>query len=209
MLNSWDKIDVESKKKFIKIIEEQSDRLINLVENILTVSKINTNKPIYSAVNVNKSIEKIIPLISQKYNEHKFITEFKQQIPPAKLDEDKFQQIITNILDNACKYSIEKKEVIIITNFMESDRVQINIKDFGIGIEQSQLDKIFDKFIRLENHLTSKTQGNGLGLYITKNLVESMGGSIQVSSQINEGTEFHLEFPLYNAEEVLKCSLQY
>ena len=62
--------------------------------------------------------------------------------------------------------------------------------------------------MRLENHLTSKTQGNGLGLYITKNLVEIMSGTIEVVSEENVGTEFILKFPFYNQEEVLKCSLQ-
>ena len=71
LLSSWDKLDEESKKKFVKIIEEQSNRLINLVENILTVSKINADKPLFRGVNVNSSIEKVIQLISQKYKEHK------------------------------------------------------------------------------------------------------------------------------------------
>ena len=81
----------------------------------------------------------------------------------------------------------------------------LNSKDKN---EYSNLDRIFEKFVRLENHLTSKTQGNGLGLYITRNLVESMGGKIFVESKLGEGTEFSLEFKFYNQEEVLKCSRQ-
>lgn len=208
LLSSWDKLDEENKKKFVKIIEEQSNRLINLVENILTVSKINYDKPIFRQVNVNNSIDKVIQMLGLKYKDCKFITQFNKNLPPAKLDEDKFQQVMTNLLDNACKYSDSKGEIIISTCFKDSESVLITIKDNGVGINQEELQKIFDKFIRLENHLTSKTQGNGLGLYITKNLVESMCGNIGVKSEINKGSEFSLVFPFYSQEEALKCSQQ-
>ena len=113
LLNSWDKIDEDTKKKFIQIIEEQSNRLINLVENILTVSKINVDKPIFKEVNVNSSIKKIVQLISQKYKKNHIVMNLNNKIPNALLDEDKFQQILTNLIDNACKYSGENKDVII------------------------------------------------------------------------------------------------
>ena len=208
LLNSWDKIDEENKKKFVHIIEEQSNRLINLVENILTVSKMNSDKPIIKEVNVNNSIEKTIQMLSQKYKEHKFIRKFNSYLPPVRLDDDKFQQIMTNLIDNACKYSEAGKSVIITTSYANSDNVLITIEDEGVGIKQENLDKIFEKFVRLENHLTSKTQGNGLGLYITKNLVESMQGKIRVKSEESHGTEFSLEFPFFSAEEALQCSLR-
>ena len=207
LLTSWDKIDEESKKKFVKIIEEQSGRLINLVENILTVSKMETNKPLLRKVEINPSINKIIQLLAQKYKTHHFVTHFNTQLPPANLDEDKFQQIITNLLDNAGKYSPENSEITITTK-TENNQIIISVKDNGIGISESDLTKIFDKFVRLENHLTSKTQGNGLGLYITKKLVESMNGEIYATSGENIGTTFCIKFPIYNQEEALKCSLQ-
>ena len=72
--------------------------------------------------------------------------------------------------------------------------------------EKEDFDKVFQKFSRLENHLTSKTQGNGLGLYITKQLVEKMGGQISFTSEFGNGTTFEVDFPVYNPEEALKCS---
>ncbi len=207
LLSSWDKIDDENKKKFVHIIEEQSNRLINLVENILTVSKMNADKPVFRAVSVNSTIEKVVQMLKQKYKKHKFILNFNNHLPQVKLDDDKFQQIMTNLVDNACKYSEEGRTVTISTSFADSDNVAIRVKDEGVGIKEENFDKVFEKFIRLENHLTSKTQGNGLGLYITKNLVESMQGKIFVNSD-DTGSEFRLEFPFYNQEEALKCSLQ-
>ena len=208
LLSSWDKLDEESKKKFVGIIEEQSNRLINLVENILTVSKMNADKPVLKEVNVNKVIDKVVQLLSLKYKDYKILTKFNTHLPSAKLDEDKFQQIMTNLIDNACKYSQIGQTVLISTSFSDSEHLQIKVKDEGVGINQEDAEKIFDKFVRLENHLTSKTQGNGLGLYITKNLVESMDGKISVFGAENKGCEFKLEFPFYNQEEALRCSQQ-
>ncbi len=208
LLSSWDKIDEDSKKKFVKIIEEQSNRLINLVENILTVSKINTDKPTFREVDVNLNIEKVVQMILQKYKEHNIILKLNKNLPCAKLDEDKFQQVMTNVIDNACKYSKPDKDIIITTTFASDEKVSIKVIDHGIGMDPMDREKIFEKFVRLENHLTSTTQGNGLGLYITKNLVEAMGGTISAYSIPNVSTEFWLEFPFYNQEEVLKCSQQ-
>jgi len=208
LLNSWDKIDEENKKKFVKIIEEQSNRLINLVENILTVSKIHQDKPIFRGVNINNSIEKTTQIVLQKYKEHKVTLNFNKNIPLVRLDEDKFQQIMVNLIDNACKYSSPNKDIIISTSFASADKVSVKVIDHGIGIPAEDREKIFEKFVRLENHLTSTAQGNGLGLYITKNLVEAMDGAISVYSIPNLSTEFWLEFPFYNQEEALKCSQQ-
>lgn len=205
LLNSWDRIDDESKKKFIKIIEEQSNRLINLVENILTVSKEKAGKLILTKVDVNSSIEKILPIFYERYKNHKFVLNFDKKIPPALLDEDKFQQVMTNLIDNGCKYSEEGKNITISTS-LDCDRISVKVKDEGVGIKEEDLDKLFKKFSRLENHLTSKTQGNGLGLYITKQIVENMNGEISLSSKEKEGTTFEVKFPIYTQEEALKCS---
>ena len=115
---------------------------------------------------------------------------------------------MTNLIDNACKYSGEIKEIEINTSFADSENALITVKDFGVGIAEKDLPKVFEKFVRLENHLTSKTQGNGLGLYITKNLVELMNGEIGVNSLLNKGSEFYVKFPFYNQEEAMKCSRQ-
>lgn len=208
LLNSWDKLDDESKKKFVKIIEEQSNRLINLVENILTVSKMNVDKPKFKQVNVNSSIEKVVQMILQKYKEYNIVLNLNKSLPCAKLDEDKFQQVMTNLLDNACKYSKPDKDIIVTTSFSPENKISIKVIDHGIGIDPMAREKIFEKFVRLENHLTSTAQGNGLGLYITKNLVEAMDGTVSAYSIPNLSTEFWLEFPFYNQEEALKCFQQ-
>ena len=205
LLSSWDRIDEENKKKFIKIIEEQSNRLINLVENILTVSKANAGNIVMKKVFVNASIQSVIPMFQEQYKDHKIIFTPQKDLPPVLMDDDKFQQIMTNLIDNACKYSESGKTVSVSTE-LKGEEVIIKVKDEGVGIKKECADKLFQKFSRIENHLTSKTQGNGLGLYITKQLTESMCGKITYESEENVGTTFIVKFPVYNEEEVLKCS---
>ena len=205
LLSSWDRIDDENKKKFIKIIEDQSNRLINLVENILTVSKANAGNLVMKKVLINASIRSIIPMFQEQYKAHKFVFASQNDLPPARLDDDKFQQIMTNLIDNGCKYSSEGSTITITTE-SKGEYIVIKVKDEGVGIRKEDAEKLFKKFSRIENHLTSKTQGNGLGLYITKQLVDSMNGNITFESEENKGSTFSVTFPVYNPEEVLKCS---
>ena len=205
LLNSWDKIDDENKKKFIKINEDQSNRLIHLVENVLSVSKMLAGSEVLKKINVNEAISKLIPLFTEQYKTRHFELELEKHLPPARLDEDKFQQIMTNLIDNAAKYSVNGKTVLVSTGISEN-MILIKVKDEGVGIKKEDRDKIFKKFSRLENHLTSTTHGNGLGLYITKQLVERMHGDIDFESEEGKGTVFIVRFPVYNQEEALRCS---
>lgn len=203
MLSSWDKLDDESKKKFIQIIEQQSNRLINLVENMLSVNKLQSfkDKLIFKSANTNKLIEPIISLIEHQYPNHEFLVEFNDKIPNILVDIDKFQQVMTNLIENAAKYSNEGTKVTVKTGFSSSpEYVSIKVKDEGIGIKEEDFDKIFTKFSRLDNPLTRKVQGSGLGLYITKTLTNKMGGEISVKSS-DEGSEFEVLFPVENVEK--------
>ena len=205
LLNSWDKIDDSNKKKFIKIIEDQSNRLIHLVENVLSVSKMNAGEDVLKKIDVNNIIKQIIPMFIEQYKTKIFKLILAPSLPPSRLDEDKFQQIMTNLIDNAAKYSVNGKTVTIITG-LEENFIFIKVKDEGVGIKKEDYDKVFKKFSRLENHLTSTTQGNGLGLYITKQLVEKMNGEVGFKSEEGLGTTFWIKVPIYNQEEALRCS---
>lgn len=205
LLNSWDKIDDDNKKKFIKIIEDQSNRLIHLVENVLSVSKMNAGCDVLKKVDVNSVIKKIIPMFTEQYKTRNFKLELASNLPFSRLDEDKFEQIMTNLIDNAAKYS-ENGKTVTVSTMPDGNLILIKVKDEGVGIKKEDYEKIFKKFSRLENHLTSTTQGNGLGLYITKQLVEKMNGKIEFESREGEGTTFLVKVPIYNQEEALRCS---
>ncbi len=214
MLASWDKLDDESKKKFIKIIEEQSNRLIHLVENMLSVTKLqNGNKIVYNEMNIKMPVEQIISVVKSQYPNQKFEFNYENHLPNIFVDRDKFQQIMTNLIENSAKYSSGDNVTRIDTSVLDNS-VRIRISNVGIGIETSDYDKIFTKFSRIDNPLTRKVQGSGLGLYITKSLVEKMDGKITVESNPkNDGSDlatitFTVSFPIRTIEEQarIKCS---
>ena len=200
MLTSWDMLDDDSKKQFLKIIEEQSNRLIKLVENILAVSKSqNTDNYVFKNVEPNTAIKSVIPIIQQQYSEHKIILDFNKNLPNIFIDKDKFQQIIMNLVENACKYSNPNTDVIIKTDFATNNHISIKITDEGIEIKDEDKQKIFEKFSRIDSPLTRAVQGSGLGLYITKTLVENMNGEIKVESKMGK-TTFEVLLPIHDIE---------
>lgn len=206
MLASWDKIDDDKKKEFLGIILNQSKRLINLVENVLSVAKIDSNADnlILSKVEVNQLIQNCSNIIKMANSDFEFDMKLSKNELYSLCDSDKAQQIIINILDNAVKYSIDSTKIEIKTK-NENDFNVISIKNFGNYIEEEKIEKIFEKFYRIDSYLKATTQGSGLGLYIAKTLVEKMQGKIEVKSSINEKwVEFLIYFPIYEVEKLTK-----
>lgn len=215
MLASWDRLDDDSKKKFIKIIEDQSNRLINLVENMLSVTKLKSgnNHLVFKSVGIKSPIEQTISIVQNQYKNHNFIFKCDENIPNIFADKDKFQQIMTNLIENSAKYSPENSTTTINAH-TQNNNVVITVSNQGLGIDEKDYDKIFTKFARIDNPLTRKVQGSGLGLYITKNLVEKMDGKISVQSKplknnsnLSEIT-FTVAMPIKSIEEQarLKCN---
>ena len=198
MLNSWEKLDEESKKKFLKIIIEQSNRLINLVENMLSVSKLQGTKEdlIYKEFPIKPIIDMTCSVVKNQYPDKNFEILIDEKTPPILADKDKFQQIMTNLIENAAKYG-DSNTNITVQSFYDENDVSIQVINTGIEIDESDYQKIFTKFSRIDNPLTRKVQGSGLGLYITKSLVEKMGGNILVNSK-NHKTVFEVKLPIAN-----------
>lgn len=202
MLLSYNKLDKDQMHKFLTIIKEQSNRLIKLVENLLSISKIQVQQSnfVYKSINPKSQIEKVIEIVKNQYPSHPIELKSQADIQNILADENKFQQIMINLIDNAAKYSYERGAVTVrIANSSQNENfVSIKVEDHGVGIEPENLSRIFEKFARVENHLTRKTQGSGLGLYIVKNLVEKMGGKIFVESSTelpNSGSVFEVLLP--------------
>ncbi len=203
LLSSYEKLSPEQRKKFLYTIKDQSNRLIKLVENLLAVSKMQSEKEalVYKSVNVTPIIESCIQVIKSQYKTHKFSLEVQECIPFVLVDTDKLQQVLINLLDNAAKYSPEYSEIdVSVKQNNVEDKVQIKIRDRGIGILEENIEKIFEKFSRIDSPLTRKIQGSGLGLFITKNLIQKMNGKISVFSN-NEGSVFTVEFPIASIDD--------
>ncbi len=203
ILDSYDNLTDEQKKKFIKIILEQSERLKNLIENALAAAETDceyTNL-VFKKADINLILNKSIELVKMNYKDFSYQTNFEQNIYSC-ADVDKLQQVFVNVLDNASKYSNNSKTVEIKTKTTGNFNT-ISIKNYGTSIPKDKIDKIFDKFYRVDSYLTSKTQGSGLGLYITKTLTEKMNGKINVISDDTPHpyTEFEISFPIFEVEK--------
>lgn len=215
MLASWDKLDDVSKKHFLKIIEEQSNRLINLVENMLSVTRLKSSSQKFAQkeLNIKVPIENVISVVKNQYPNQVFEFHYRKDLPDIFVDEDYFQQIMTNLIENSAKYSYGEYKTIITTGIMKND-IFIKITNTGLKINESDYEHIFTKFARIDNPLTRRVQGSGLGLYITKNLVEKMNGSISVQSVPKSNNPelseiiFTVSFPIVMIEEQarMKCS---
>lgn len=193
LLSAGSKLDAEQQKRFISIIKSQVDRLTRLVENLLTVSRLESkkDKSIYKAVNFKDFLDFVLQNIAPKSKEHNIRVEIMPNLPPVWADSDKLEQIMTNLIDNAIKYSNKGTSITVKAGFApdNSDFVEVKVIDQGVGIPEQYLPKIFTKFSRIDNPLTRQTEGTGLGLYITKSLVESMGGKIFADSN-GKGSTF-------------------
>ena len=143
-------------------------------------------------------------LIKNKYPDKIFDIEIPTSLPTILVDKDRFQQVVMNLVENAAKYSIDNTIKICANYSSKPDYISINVSDIGIKIEKEDFDKIFEKFSRIDSPLTRKVQGSGLGLYITKNIVEKMNGEIRVTSETIDAnkanTTFTIEFPICNVE---------
>lgn len=113
MLASWDKLDDENKKKFLKIIEEQSNRLINLVENMLSVTKLQSSKEmlILKEIEISPVVNTVVSIVKNQYKDREFEVDINSKTPTILVDRDKFMQIMTNLIENAAKYSDEHSTV--------------------------------------------------------------------------------------------------
>lgn len=204
ILSAGDKLGCDQQKRFVSIIKTQVDRLTRLVENLLTVSRLESqrDKSIYKAINFSQFIQPILSNLSPKSQEHIVEVNIHPNLPPIWGDSDKLEQVMTNLIDNAIKYSHKGTKVSVNASFDNNNHefISIEIRDQGVGIPKEFLPKIFTKFSRIDNPLTRQVEGTGLGLYITKALVESMEGKISAESS-DKGSTFTVKLPIATHEK--------
>lgn len=188
-------------KKQIQIVEKNSQNLLKLINNLLDLSKIEagkmelhyTNFPIRELI--NSTIETIKPLCNEKGLKVEITIDNKfPEIITS--DADKLNQILTNLLGNAVKFTQKGKISISLGLKEREQKFELDIQDTGSGMSREDLEKIFTEFTQLENNRQFQAKGTGLGLSITKKLVELMEGEISVKSKLGKGTTFTIMLPL-------------
>ncbi|HEY8108647.1 MAG TPA: PAS domain-containing sensor histidine kinase [Patescibacteria group bacterium] len=185
--------------EFTRRAYQAAQRLTKLVEDLLEVARLEEDRvvldlaPFNPSAIVEESVQELAPVVRQKRLQLRLKDELTGR-DLVKVDPVKFHQIVRNLLDNALKYTPSGGRVSV--NLTSSgDVVRIRIKDTGIGIDEKNLEKIFDKFFREYTELSVHAGGTGLGLFITKQLVDRMGGTLAIRSRRQQGTAVTLEFP--------------
>ena len=186
-------------KEFLSIINEESDRLSRLINDILDLSKIEAGKMefIHEKNDINLIIEKAIKNMNS-YAETKDIKieqVLDYSIEKILFDKDRILQVLLNLINNSIKFTFNNDTLIVKTE-KEEDYVRIEIVDHGIGIDNEHLDVIFEKFKQVQNVLTREVGGTGLGLPICKRIVEEHYGKIWVESEKGKYTKFIILLPI-------------
>lgn len=189
LLNSKQELGKEKHDKYVKIIKNQAERLARLVEDLLAVSRLESKKLqlTIQPVRIIEMVDYVSEVVGSKHNfSHKIKIESDEKPPEVWVDKDRLEQVLTNLIDNAIKYSPEAKSVdirISKSQLAGKDMVKVDITDHGIGIKDEDQQKVFTKFSRLDSPLTRITEGTGLGLYISKSLAKLLGGDLLLDSQ--------------------------
>lgn len=200
--------DAETARQSLEIIEEEADRLEALINNLLDVSRIQASglRLDLSYVDLMQMITKIADAYRTQTDRHDIQVDLSENLPLITGDEERLRQVLTNLVSNAIKYSPDGG-IIRIGGWKENqsdgvtvDSIVLYVADQGIGIPQSELSQIFDQFYRVDNSLRRRTAGTGLGLFLSKSIVEAHNGEIWVHSEPAKGTTFFVRVPVEFAE---------
>lgn len=206
ILRAGDRLDLSQQRRYVGIIKDQADRLTRLVEDLLAVSRLESKRMQLTirAIDLEDAVDRVQGYLSEKASTHKIEVHFAPGIPPVWADADRLEQILTNLIDNAIKYSMSGTTVQVTAKAIQidgkADMVEFAVSDQGVGISEESLPKIFSKFSRLDNPLVRQTEGTGLGLYITRSLVLALGGEIEVTSKPGR-TTFTVRLPAASLEQ--------
>lgn len=197
LIKDNDKLDGETRKEFLSIIHDESTRLSSLIENVLTISRIDAGTEKYEKKTFNpaKTIEIVVGMLrcSSVNKWHKVSVQLPDTEARITFDPEAFKQVLMNLITNAMKFT-PPGGTIDVTLSRKDSQVVVEVRDSGAGIPAEDLEKIFDKFYR-SGHSATQANGTGLGLAIVRELVELHDGSISVTSAINEGSTFRVSLP--------------
>ena len=203
----------EKARDFITKAHESAQHLGRLFQDLLDISKVEDgrmkNNP--KIINVNEFLKNIFDGLATKADEKQLnyifmpdiIDEGKekslQPIFYANIDPDHFREVVSNLIENAIKYTPSGEVVVNVTS--DDKQISVSVKDSGIGIPAEDIPHLFQKFYRVDNSDTREIGGTGLGLYLSRRLAEAMSGNLRVESKYKEGSTFYLEIPRMSSSD--------
>lgn len=185
-------------REYSGVIEEESDRLTELIESLLTASKLQADGGMHlyrSEVQLDALAERAVERFKPQTTRHKFKLAFPKRFPPVLADEGKLRQVLDNLVSNAIKYSPEGG-VIEVGGRANGDSLSVYVRDQGVGLSEIEQERVFERFYRVDGALSRRTAGTGLGLYLSRAIIEAHGGTIEVVSAPGKGATFTFTLPL-------------
>jgi signal transduction histidine kinase len=189
----------ERTREYYRVINKESHRLTQLINNILDFSRIEAGRKQYrfATVDVCRVVDEVLEAYRFPIEQQGFALEvvFAEEVPEVQGDAEALSQALLNLLNNAIKYSREEKQIKV--EVKEKDgRVLVAVSDRGIGVAKADQKRIFEKFYRAEDSLVHETKGSGLGLALVSHIMEAHGGSVELQSAPGRGSTFTLVLPV-------------
>jgi PAS domain S-box-containing protein len=200
LLRTDTKWNEEEQRDFLKTIDEEADHLNRIIGDILDMSRIDAG-----ALKLNPGFNNIIEILDSvrmRFTHltihHNLIVKTPTWLPPIYVDSMRIGQVLSNLIDNAVKYSLEGSDIVIEAQLVGDDIV-VSVTDSGIGISPEALSKLFDRFYQVDRVVRGKKGGTGLGLSICRGIIQSHGGKIWVESEVDKGSKFSFSLPVRQA----------
>ncbi len=195
----------EDREDLIMKAYKANERMVTLVNDLLNVSRIEEGRYIYDpeVVNLYEVLKPIIEdyeeIISKNENLELKINKVNSSLPDVEIDPEKIEIVVQNFLDNAIKYT-DEGEITLSVSVVKGKKIRVSVQDDGVGVPEEQQERLFDKFFRAENVVRKDTEGSGLGLFISKNIIEAHNGEIGFHSTSGEGSVFYFTLPFAKSD---------
>lgn len=197
--------DEATRHEFYGIIDTECDRLTRLIKDLLDISRIEQGRAMQfnmEPVNIVRLADKVLSAQRAYAKKHTLSLDFAPDFPLVEADPDKIDQILTNLVNNAIKYSPHGGQIRIVGRLGEYQTVVVRVTDEGMGIAREHLPKLFERFYRVDNRDSREIGGTGIGLALVRALTEAHHGTATVDSEVGKGSVFTLTLPLHQPEEL-------
>ena len=198
LLSRWERLADDDKKMMLEQVNRDADRVTRLITELLDINRLASGRLVLrrQMVDLAKLVAGVLEHLQMEHEDMEVTVDFPENLPPVYADADKLVQVVTNLVENACKYA-SPKGLCVVGREQGSD-VVVEVIDKGEGIAAEDLPKVFNRFFR---RAEGKPTGSGLGLWISRGLVRAHGGDLEVSSVLGVGTTFRFRLPKAAFEE--------